>query len=155
MLTLKYKRMTLTSTLQLLEQGGNKTRECVVLWLGKRNGNEILVEQVYLPEQKSGVDVFHIPPNSMQTLMKHLKEHRLMVAAQVHTHPEKAFHSKADDDWAFVRHEGAISIVLPNFAKTTTSLNYWKEAETYCLSKKNTWEHVTGISLYNYCREVK
>jgi len=36
-----------------------------------------------------------------------------MVAAQVHSHPDEAFHSKGDDEWAIVRHEGALSIVVP------------------------------------------
>ena len=144
MLILKYSQDTLISTLQLLSKGGQGVRECVVLWLGKRSGNEVLVEEVYLPEQKSGVDVFHIPPTSMQKLISYLKQQKLMVAAQIHTHPE----------WAFVRHEGAVSMVLPYFAKNTSSLNYLQEAEVYCLSKNNTWDHIQGMELFKRCQNI-
>lgn len=154
MLTLKYSQQTLSSTLQLLTKGGQGVRECVVLWLGKRSGQDVQIEEVYLPEQRSGVDVFHIPPASMQKLMHYLKQHRLMVAAQVHTHPGMAFHSKADDEWAFVRHEGAISMVLPYFAKNTTALNYLQEVEVYCLSKNNTWDHIQGMELLKRCKKT-
>lgn len=151
---LKYSHETLNSTLQLLAQGGEGARECVVLWLGKRSNQDIQVTEVYLPEQKANVDFFHIPPASMQQLLHYLKQHRLMVAAQVHTHPGMAFHSEADDKWAFVRHQGAISIVLPCFAKHTTALNYLQEAEFYCLSKHNTWDHIQGTELFERCQNI-
>ena len=64
--------------------------------------------------------MFHIPPEGMTALYAELRHKRLMVAAQVHSHPQEAFHSKADDRWAIVRHEGALSLVVPHFAQATT-----------------------------------
>lgn len=155
MLTLEYSNKTLNATLDLLRKGGELKRECVVLWLGRRAGKTASIECVYLPGQTASADMFHIPPVSMRELMAYLKQHRLMVAAQVHTHPLKAFHSVADDQWAFVRHQGAISMVLPYFAETTTANNYWDQAETYVLSSTNNWEHTAGAALRRCLRETQ
>ena len=68
-----------------------------------------VIVEAYVPEQEAEVDYFHIPPSGMMALMAHLRERRLGLAAQVHSHPARAFHSLADDKWAIVRHEGAMS----------------------------------------------
>ena len=53
--------------------------------------------------QTAKADMFHIDRAGMAALHAELRSQRVMVAAQVHSHPE-AFHSRADDQWAIVRH---------------------------------------------------
>jgi hypothetical protein len=43
------------------------------------------------------------------------KEQRA-IRAQIHTHPDLAFHSATDDQFPVVSQPGFISIVIPNFA---------------------------------------
>ena len=74
--------------------------------------------------------------------MTHLRSDRLKVVAQVHSHPGKAFHSEADDQWAIVRNVGALSLVLPQFARHATPANFLLEAVTYELSVENEWMRV-------------
>src|SRR5437763_954318 len=112
------------TTLARLRDAGQRHCECVVLWLGQRDGQLISIEDAYLPPQTAKADMFHITPAGMTALQAELRRRRFMVAAQVHSHPREAFHSKADDRWAIVRHEGALSLVVPNFAIDTTLSNF-------------------------------
>lgn len=43
----------------------------------------------------------------------------LVYVAQVHSHPPGVVgHSYGDDLWAFMKHEGLVSIVIQNYGKT-------------------------------------
>ncbi|MHC2297262.1 hypothetical protein ACVJBD_001468 [Rhizobium mongolense] len=84
-------------------------------------------------------------------LLAHLREKRLRVLAQIHSHPGRAFHSEADDEWAIVRHAGALSLVLPRFAQEATVDNFLGLAATYVLSTQNRWEEATGRALLEIC----
>lgn len=42
--------------------------------------------------------------------------------ARIHSHPENAYHSALDDDNEILSHEGAISIVVPRFARDPIDL---------------------------------
>jgi hypothetical protein len=114
-------------------------RERVVLWLGRRDGDRTLVREVYVPIQVTAADLFRIPAEGMDALFSHMRAERLMVAAQVHTHPAEAFHSPADDEWAIVRHEGGLSLVLPRFCQTTTASTFVEDAKVYRLDADDTF----------------
>lgn len=130
------------STLGFLTAAGQRHIECIVLWLGKRNGDQVRVEEAYLPDQVAEEDMFHIPQPSMTKLYAHLRAKRLMVAAQVHSHPHEAFHSLADDRWAIIRHEGALSLVVPYFASRTTVANFLDQTKVFEFSSSLTWDEV-------------
>jgi hypothetical protein len=84
-------------TLLELQQVGRRSSECVVLWLGERDTESTVVKKLWVPEQEADYDIFRIPESSMGALFTELRSRRLMIAAQVHTHPQRAFHSIADD----------------------------------------------------------
>jgi hypothetical protein len=130
-------------TLAHLKDGGRNGSECVVLWLGVRNQEEISVQEAYRPLQIAEPDMFRIPPEGMDALKATLRLRRLMVAAQVHSHPKEAFHSFADDRWAIVRHEGALSLVLPGFALRATPTSFLDGAKVYRLSARNAWSEIS------------
>ncbi len=129
-------------TLILLKEAGRGNKELVVLWLAKQDHDTLEISEVYLPDQIGGRDIFRIPPNGMNSLMKHLKERKLMVAAQVHSHPMEAFHSLADDKWAIIRHVGALSLVLPFFALQTQTSNFLSEAAIFIFTQQGMWDQV-------------
>ncbi len=132
---------TVAQTLELLRTGGAAGHEHVVLWLAAASRPEIVAE-VYDPEQVTARDRFRIPPSGMLALSGRLRADRLRVAAQIHTHPGPAFHSEADNEWAIVRHVGALSLVLPRFAATTDPDSFLDDAMTYELSAAGAWLHV-------------
>lgn len=137
-------------TITVLREAGSK--ECVLLWLGRREPASQRIVEVYKPLQKSEVDYFEIPRAGMAELMANLKPKGLYVVAQVHTHPCEAFHSPTDDRWAIVRHVDALSIVLPHFAKTTTVETFRKQSAVFYLSRANQW---TLVKPRNLSRRLK
>jgi hypothetical protein len=132
-------------TITLFRDAGS--RECVLLWLGRREPPYQRIVEVYKPLQESQIDYFEIPREGMAELMAQLKAKSLYVAAQIHTHPCEAFHSPTDDRWAIVRHVDALSIVLPHFAETTTVQNFQRQAAVFYLSRANQWTLVKPRNL--------
>jgi hypothetical protein len=130
----------LTATIARLRRGGALGEERVVLWLARASAQPpVPVTEVYEPDQIAAVDYFRLPPASMQALMRHLRTKRFKIVAQVHSHPGRAFHSEVDDEWAIIRHRGALSLVLPRFADATTADNFFDQAMVYELSAANEW----------------
>ena len=129
----------ISETLSELQTVGRRQSECVVLWLGVRDGEGIKVKSLWKPVQEADLDFFHIPESSMDQLMKELRTRRFMIAAQVHTHPNLAFHSEADDNWAIVRHAGALSLVIPHFALRTNPNTFKIQTAVFSLSPQNEW----------------
>jgi hypothetical protein len=127
-------------TLASLRDAGNRGTEGVVLWLAKRPLIEgAAIAETFIPQYYAEIDVFRIPPSGMAALMTHLRTHRLALAAQVHSHPGRAFHSPADDAWAIVRHEGALSVVVPDFAAGVSTANFLEKCPTFRLSSTDRW----------------
>jgi hypothetical protein len=122
-----------------LRAAGAREAEGVVLWLARPHALRLFVNEVYVPRHEAAEDYFHIPPEGLDDLMQVLRTKRLMVAAQVHSHPAEAFHSPADNKWAIVRHIGALSIVVPFFARGATAANFIERASTFALSPAGEW----------------
>jgi len=137
-------------TLDFLKQAGTQHVECVVLWLAKNQVETLDVQTVYRPQQVAEKDFFRIPQESMMELMAYLRQNRLMVAAQVHTHPRRAFHSLADDTWAIIRHVGGLSLVIPEFARTTSAESFTRNAAVFKLSGNNIWDEIRARDLTHY-----
>ena len=138
------------TTLSRLREAGQDRCECVMLWLGRRAGDHIDVVDAYRPEQVAREDMFQIPPASMNLLYAELRRRRLMVAAQVHSHPQEAFHSRADDRWAIIRHEGALSLVVPYFASDTTAANFLDQTKIFQFSDEARWTEVPRVEALSW-----
>lgn len=139
-------------TLNLLKQAGERQIECVVLWLASKQNGLLNVQSIYRPQQTADFDFFHIPQESVLTLLTHLRQNRFMVAAQVHSHPNRAFHSLADDKWTIIRHVGGLSVVIPNFAATTTSTSFIQDSSVFRLSESNKWIEISSREVSQYYR---
>ena len=151
---LRCSRTSIDQTLIHLRQAGQRNQECVVLWLGKRQASHIDLLYCYKPPQRAEADQFYIPPEGMTELQSKLRAERLMVAAQVHSHPEDAFHSKADDRWAIIRHEGALSLVVPRFASDTFINNFLDQTKVYRFSNRATWDEVPKLQVTQTCLQI-
>jgi hypothetical protein len=127
-------------TLELLRRGGARGEERVALWLsGAAPRTPARVLEIYEPDQIAEVDYFRLPPASMRALMAHLTATRRRIIAQIHTHPGRAYHSTVDAEWAIVRHVGALSLVLPKFAASTTPANFLRQVKIYEYSAEGAW----------------
>ena len=146
----KYSEDVISRTLSDLQKAGRRDCECVVLWLGHIHNESIVVNEVYRPIQTARRDVFWITQEGMDELKSRLRSTRTMVAAQVHAHPRLAFHSAADDQWAIVRHEGALSLVLPYFALDSSLESFATDVKVFRLDGANTWREIARISMREY-----
>ena len=130
----------LAETIEVLRRGGRRGEERVALWLAGASPREPSpVLEVFEPDQVAEVDNFRLPPDSMRGLMKHLGATRRRIVAQIHSHPGRAYHSTVDAKWAIVRHVGALSLVLPKFARTTTPANFLDQVMTYEFTDQAEW----------------
>lgn len=148
MIKLVIAQAILEDTLKRLRMGGALGQERMIAWLGRdtpTGGGK--VRELYEPEQSCKRDQFYLPPASMSALMQKLAQTRSKILAQIHTHPGMAFHSEADDAWAIIRHRGALSLVLPNFAETTTTGSFLAEVMTYECSADGRWDLVPNTCL--------
>lgn len=134
----------IAETIRELQEAGRDGKERVVLWIGEMG----TVREAYVPEQYAERDMFRIPRASIASLLKHLRATNQHIISQVHSHPFKAFHSLADDRWAIVRHVGAFSLVLPNFALKTEVAMFRDDVAVFQLSKDNEWIEVGKESVY-------
>lgn len=144
-MALSIPRTILLETLDRLKAGGAVGQERMVAWLGRNTASaDAQVRQAYEPIQICKKDRFIIPPEGMSALMAKLGETRSGVVAQIHTHPGRAFHSEADAAWAIVRHLGAYSLVLPQFAATTNADSFLDQVKTYQLISEGNWHLISN-----------
>ncbi len=139
-------------SLHLLQHTGLERKEMVLLWLAFQAKKDIIIKEVFCPRQTAASDYFRIPRDSMEELLAHLRNKSLMVAVQIHTHQFEAFHSNADDRWAIMRHVGALSFVLPNFALQTSLDTFISDVAIFELSKKNRWIKIPQHKHNKYLR---
>lgn len=106
---------------QALSEAGEEHMERFVLWSGVEAGDEFLVQSSHVPAQTAyqserGLMVVVEGP-ALHQLNVWLHEHRELLGVQVHAHPEEAYHSETDNSYPIVTESGALSIVVPDFAR--------------------------------------
>lgn len=145
---LKISRSQLQESLDSLKL--SRQKEKVLLWFGEKTNDESIVLEVFEPIQFATSNYFEIPQEGIQEIMDKVKKEKRIVLAQIHSHPDLAFHSIADDKKAIPRHEGAYSLVLPKFASETNIKNFHKKVATYRLNNKNLWLKVANSNIKIY-----
>jgi hypothetical protein len=109
-------------SVDFLREVGGTGAEGFVLWAGRiENTDTFRFHTVMVPEQRPittdrGLLVI-IGGDALFALNKLAYERKEILGGQVHTHPTSAYHSDTDDHYPLVTLVGALSVVLPNFAK--------------------------------------
>lgn len=119
----------IATTIEELVRVGKEDREGLVLWLADYDSSK--VSSVHVPDYRSGRDFFDLSTTAMKELVQFLRASQKRIVAQVHSHPQEAFHSLADDKWALIKHSGALSLVLPDFCETVTKKNFREKVKIY------------------------
>lgn len=106
---------------EALREAGREHLERFVLWSGVEEGAVFHVRSSHVPAQtayrtKDGLLV-EVEGPALHRLNVWLHEHSEVLAAQVHAHPRRAYHSETDDTYPIVTELGALSIVVPDFAQ--------------------------------------
>jgi hypothetical protein len=119
-------RRVLDATRAFLYARGLRGAEAVVVWIGPvLDDTTAEITDAYVPEQiahKSdyGASV-EVTQEGLTRLISSL-EPGTFVVCRVHSHPSEAYHSDLDDMNMLISHQGAISIVVPYFARGTIAL---------------------------------
>ena len=80
-------------------------------------GDTAIATTLTLPHAEEREGNFYISASEMSRAGGHLRRLHLMRLAQIHSHPATwTGHSPYDDEMAFSQRDGAISIVVPNYA---------------------------------------
>lgn len=119
-------RRVLEETRELLRGPGRDGFEAVVLWVGIVEDELAATvrapvrpgQTAYRSDQGCAVEV---PPDALSALISALPP-GVFVLARLHTHPDEAYHSPVDDTNMLIAHEGALSIVVPDFAAAPLDL---------------------------------
>ena len=112
-----------------MQEFGSHGWEVLILWLGEITPGEAKVIRAFTPKQKAissedGVGYF-VSGDTLFQLNRDLSESGLRLIAQVHSHPQEAYHSAADDRYAIVTAEGGFSLVVPNFGRAPADPTSW------------------------------
>jgi len=118
---LRLTRGHLEETFAILRRCGRRVKECVIYWTGPAAAD--LVDGFEHPDHRATSHGYEIGDQWLTTFSKDLALSRRSVKAQIHTHPGPAFHSETDDRWPIVSQAGFLSIVIPDFATGTPSLD--------------------------------
>lgn len=121
----------LDPTLEFLADAGKAGYEGFVVWGGKvDDDNTLTFTSCYVPRQSahktdSGLLVT-VDGESLFRMNRAFYQQGEIAAGQVHTHPTDAYHSDTDDHFPLVTVRGALSLVIPDFArKARQSIDRW------------------------------
>ena len=108
-------------TSRALRKAGTEGYELFVLWTGVPNGEVFDVRTSHVPRQtshktKHGLLV-RVEGQALHDLNMWMYEHGETLGAQIHAHPDGAYHSSTDDKHPIVTCLGGLSLVAADFAR--------------------------------------
>lgn len=99
-------------------QGIDGPHEGVVLWAGRRDGQDVVVVAAVAVESDHGWGHVRVDETQVGWAARAMRRHGLILVAQVHSHPgSDTRHSDGDDDLIVLRHEGMFSLVVADFGR--------------------------------------
>jgi hypothetical protein len=110
-----------------LQKMGLRGFEGLVLWAGKHRNGVFYVEQTIIPVQtplrlQTGICIY-VDSHELHRINVWLFEHNMTLIAQLHSHPEDAYHSEMDNSFPITTSLGSFSLVIPNYAREPFSLS--------------------------------
>jgi len=115
-------RDVVITTIEFLKEVGTQGYEGFVLWAGRMDNSECLkFTTAVIPEQDAMMTddglLVVVDGSALFKANKSAHERSEILAGQVHSHPTSAYHSSTDDQYPLVTLLGALSVVIPDFAK--------------------------------------
>lgn len=133
----------ISDTTAYLVKQGQKGFEGRVYWVAQLAGGQAKVLRIAIPEQIPRRTLFGVsvtvPQNANVMITRGLNKGEY-IAVKVHSHPDKAYNSETDKNNPFLRHEGAISIIVPNFGRYGMAN---LENCAVCIFTKGQWNDLT------------
>jgi proteasome lid subunit RPN8/RPN11 len=112
----------IADTFTIFRDCGGSQRECIVYWLGPVNLPDT-VDEIVHPHHISNQNGYEIDDRWLTDFWFELARRQKSVRIQLHTHPHEAFHSTTDNHWALIHTSGFLSLVIPDYATGSVSLD--------------------------------
>ncbi|SRR5258705_9662038 len=129
--------------------------EGTALWVGRPGGPEIKITRLVVPEQIAQSDecgaCVDLTPRAHYTLTDHLTGDERFVV-RIHAHPREAYHSARDDENAILTHEGALSVVVPYYARDPIQL---ERCAVYRYGRRHGWVQLDVRTIRTLFRVVR
>ncbi len=133
----------LTQTLEVLQRAGRDGNEAFVTWGGLvvEEGTTLKIVSAVVPAQRAHQTadglLVTVDGQSLFEVNRVLYERGEVLAAQVHSHPQGAYHSSTDDCFSLVTLTGALSVVVPRFG--ADGLNSCRGWAWYRMTGQGQW----------------
>lgn len=119
--TFSVSQETVDHTEAALREAGKDGYERFALWTGTTRGEHFSVDHLYVPQQRGyhfddGLCV-RVGADALHELNVWLYRNQQLLAVQIHTHPQEAYHSETDDTYPIVTTLGGLSLVVPRFCR--------------------------------------
>ena len=89
--------------------------ESIVYLVGQTDGRTSTILAVARPSATTTRDSFYVDERAMKPVVEAATRAGLQVVGQLHTHPQRAYHSDGDVVGSLIRYNGFVSIVLPDY----------------------------------------
>ena len=106
----------LKNTIKVFRDYGNQFLEVCALWVGVDSKNIFHIKEVWFPPQENSIIEYYVSDIDVHQINVKLNKNNYSAIAQLHTHPDGAFHSCIDDEYPILTLPGSLSIVIPDFA---------------------------------------
>jgi hypothetical protein len=139
-----------------LRERGEHEYEGTALWTGRPAADGwVEIARLIVPEQVAQTSEFgchvELTAEAHYTLPDLLEPGELYYA-RIHSHPDRAYHSKTDDTNQVITQEGAISVVVPNFARERLEL---VSCAIYFLEHGRGWRRLAPTDIRDRFRIVE
>jgi hypothetical protein len=109
-----------------LREGSANVREAICIWAGRpTGGRNAVITHLILPVFKSTDTYLTVPPSERALVALYLRKERLLMFADIHTHPRHAFLSRLDRERPFSVRDGFYAAVVPDFGRRD-ALDGWR-----------------------------
>jgi len=133
----------LLESIRMMAECGKGRCECVTYWNGPASNAQVIDGWTH-PTHRRSPWGYQVDDAWLTKFWFQLADEQRAIRAQVHTHPESAFHSETDDHWPVISQPGFISIVVPNFAIGSIDL---KKIWVGILVADGSWKQVPIFSV--------
>lgn len=145
---ISFPKSVLEKAYTFLQEAGKERFEAVALFAGVIDSDNAHVKEAILPLQKSyklssGL-MYSVEAEELHRINVWLYTNKLRLIAQIHSHPQEAYHSETDDEYPIMSTEGGLSIVVPNFARSKMDHLTWAY---YRLKPGMQWVELTDHEL--------
>ena len=128
-------------TLRAMQKYGRQGHECIAYWLGDCLNEDLVVNEVCIPKQYATATFSKVQESEVARLFSILEVDEKVLVAQLHTHPNLAFHSSLDEEYPVAFVKGLLSLVVPYYGFIDVN-SFPKLTKVYVYNNEGSWNEV-------------